>query len=176
MLQKGYARKAENEQVGKVCYIAHHGVTHPDKARKVRVVSDCCAEFGGTSHIKRLIAESDWTNQLIGVLARFREEHITYMADIESSSKKCLCRWYAKVVLRCWDSNRSDFQSKRFMCCWRFMCCLSAIMLRWWKLFLMDMSESMSIWNSCRNLKAKVKIHWVRCGTQILIQNFNYWI
>ena len=59
MLQKGYARKAENEQVGKVWYIAHHGVTHPDKVRKGRVVSGCCAEFGGTSLIKQLIAGSD---------------------------------------------------------------------------------------------------------------------
>ena len=40
-------------------YIAHHGVTHPDKVRKGRVVSDCCAEFGGTSLIKQLIAGSD---------------------------------------------------------------------------------------------------------------------
>ena len=31
MLQKGYARKAENEQVGKVWYILHHGVTQPAK-------------------------------------------------------------------------------------------------------------------------------------------------
>ena len=28
ILQKGYARKAENEQIGKVWYIQHHGVTH----------------------------------------------------------------------------------------------------------------------------------------------------
>ena len=27
MFQKGYARKAENEQFGKVWYITHHGVT-----------------------------------------------------------------------------------------------------------------------------------------------------
>ena len=46
MLQKGYARKAENEEVGKVWYIPHHGVTHPAKPGKVRVVFDCSAEFG----------------------------------------------------------------------------------------------------------------------------------
>ena len=34
MLQKGYTRKAENKQVGKVCYIPYHGVTHPAKSRK----------------------------------------------------------------------------------------------------------------------------------------------
>ena len=35
MLQKGYARKAENEQVGKIWHIPHHGVTHPAKPGKV---------------------------------------------------------------------------------------------------------------------------------------------
>ena len=84
MLQKGYARKAENEQVGKVWYIPHHGVTQPSKPGKVRVVFDCSAEFGGTSLNKQLIAGPDLTNQLVGVLTRFREEHIAYMADIEA--------------------------------------------------------------------------------------------
>ena len=84
MLQKGYARKAENEQVGKVWYISHHGVTHPAKPGKVRVVFNCREEFGGTSLNKQLIAGPDVTNQLVGVLTRFREEHIAYMADIEA--------------------------------------------------------------------------------------------
>ena len=42
MLQKGYARKAENEQVGKVWYIPHHGVKHPANPGNF----DCSAEFG----------------------------------------------------------------------------------------------------------------------------------
>ena len=46
MLQKGYARKAKNEQVRKVWYIPHHGVKHPAKPGNVRVVFDCSAEFG----------------------------------------------------------------------------------------------------------------------------------
>ena len=37
----------------------------------------------------------------------------------KNTSKKFLCRWYAKVIPRCWDSNRSDFQSKRVVCCRR---------------------------------------------------------
>ena len=79
MLQKGYARKAENEQVGRVWYIPHHGVTHPAKPGKVRVVFDCSAEFGGTSFNKQLIAGPGLINQLVGVLTRFREEHIEAM-------------------------------------------------------------------------------------------------
>ena len=68
MLQKDYARKAENEQVGKVWYISHHGVTHPSRPGKVRVFFDCSAEFDGTSLNKQLIAGPDLTNQLVGVL------------------------------------------------------------------------------------------------------------
>ena len=34
MLQNGYARKAESEQVKKVWYIPHHGVTHPTEPGK----------------------------------------------------------------------------------------------------------------------------------------------
>ena len=83
-LQKGYARKAENEQVGMVWYIPHYGVTHPAKPEKVRVVFDCSGEFGGTSLNKQLIAGPYLTNQLVGVLTRVREEHIAYMADIEA--------------------------------------------------------------------------------------------
>ena len=84
MLQKGHARKVENEQVGKVWYIPHHGETHPAKPGKVGVVFDCSAESGGISLNKQLIAGPDLSNQLVGVLTRSREEHIVYMADIEA--------------------------------------------------------------------------------------------
>ena len=56
MSQKGYVKKGENEQVGKVWYMPHHGVAHPAKPGKFRVVFDCNAEFGGTSPNKQLIA------------------------------------------------------------------------------------------------------------------------
>ena len=35
MLQKDYARKAENDKLGKLWYISHHGVIHPAKPGKV---------------------------------------------------------------------------------------------------------------------------------------------
>ena len=48
MLEKGYARRAETEgQAGYTWYILHHGVSHPAKLGKVRVVFDCSAEFTG---------------------------------------------------------------------------------------------------------------------------------
>ena len=35
ILQKGYTKNAKNEQVGKVWYIPHHGVTHSAKPGNV---------------------------------------------------------------------------------------------------------------------------------------------
>ena len=58
MLQKRYARKAENKQVGKVWYIPHHGVTHPAKPGKVQVVFDC----SGLRFLWK--SESEWPTQV----------------------------------------------------------------------------------------------------------------
>lgn len=48
MIKKGYAVKVPEEQLdrqdGKVWYIPHHGVYHPQKT-KLRVVFDCAATF-----------------------------------------------------------------------------------------------------------------------------------
>ena len=48
------------------------------------MVFDCSAEVGGESINKNLLTGPDLTNQLIGVLIRFREEHVAIMADIEA--------------------------------------------------------------------------------------------
>ena len=76
--------KAENGQVGKRWYIPHHGVTHLAKPGKARFVFSCSAEFVGTSLNNQLITGPDLTNRLAGVLNRFKEEHIAYMANIEA--------------------------------------------------------------------------------------------
>ena len=55
-------------------YIPHHGVYHPKKPDKLRVVFDCSAEFQGHSLNRHLLQGPDLTNSLVGVLCRFREE------------------------------------------------------------------------------------------------------
>ena len=119
MLQKGYARKAENEQVGKVWYIPHHGVTHPAKPGKVRVVFDCSTEFGGASLNKQLIAGPDLTNQLVGVLTRFREEHIAYMADIEAMFHQVRVPENQRSLLRFlwWEQGDPRMEVEEFEMC-----------------------------------------------------------
>ena len=101
MLQKSYARKSRNEQVGKVWYISSHGVTHPAKPAKVRVVLGSNAEFVGTSLNQQLIAGPDITNQLVGVLTRLREDYIAYMTDIEAMRFLCW-RWHGISMVGTW--------------------------------------------------------------------------
>ena len=71
-------RKKQN-----VWYIPHHGVYHPKKPNKIRVVFDCAAEYQNESLNKHLLQGPDLTNNLTGVLCRFRQEPIAFMCDIE---------------------------------------------------------------------------------------------
>ena len=57
---------------------------HPIKPGKICVVSDCSAEFQGRFINKELLSGPDLTNQIIGVLTRFREEKIAFMTDVEA--------------------------------------------------------------------------------------------
>ncbi|KAL0149102.1 hypothetical protein M9458_055534 [Cirrhinus mrigala] len=87
MLEQGYAEKVPTNEPtpkqGKVWYIPHHGVHHPTKV-KLRVVFDCGCTYKGTSLNSQLLQGPDFTNMLIGVLLRFREEPIAVMADINA--------------------------------------------------------------------------------------------
>jgi hypothetical protein len=85
-INKGYAEVVADEEdiptEGKVWYIPHHGVQHPRK-HKIRIVFDCAATFKGTSLNKQLLQGPDFTNSLVGVLTRFRQEPIAAMSDVE---------------------------------------------------------------------------------------------
>ena len=61
---------------GKIWYLPHHGVYHPKKPGKIRVVFDLSAEYKGKCLNKELLPGPDLANQIIGVLVRFREEHV----------------------------------------------------------------------------------------------------
>ena len=85
MLAKGYAKKSTSPApLGKTWYIPHHGVFNPNKPGKIRVLFDCSAEVGGESVNRNLFTGLDLTNQLIGALIQFREEHVAITADIEA--------------------------------------------------------------------------------------------
>ena len=88
VIMKGYAEKVPEQELqgcpGKVWYIPHHGIYHSKKPEKIRVVFDCSAKFDGVSLNDNLIQGPDLTNSLVGVLTRFREDTIAFMADIEA--------------------------------------------------------------------------------------------
>ena len=57
---------------------------NPNKPGKVRVVFDAAATFKGTSLNEQLLQGPCLTNNLAGVLIRFREERVAFTADIEA--------------------------------------------------------------------------------------------
>lgn len=86
LLEKGYARKCNDEtktQQGNLWYLPHHGVYQPVK-KKLRIVFDCSASYQGHSLNDHLLQGPDLTNQLVGVLLRFRMYNVPVMADIEA--------------------------------------------------------------------------------------------
>ncbi|XP_071139321.1 uncharacterized protein [Mytilus edulis] len=83
-LEKGHAEKAphindDQEQ----WYLPIFGVYHPKKPGKLRAVFDSSAQFDGVSLNNVLLSGPDLTNNLIGVLLRFRREQVAIMGDIE---------------------------------------------------------------------------------------------
>ena len=83
MIKNYYAERAPKTN-GRVWYIPHHGVYHPKKPDKIRVVFDCSAEFQEYSLNRHLLQGPNLTNTLIGVLSRFRQEAVAFMCDIEA--------------------------------------------------------------------------------------------
>ncbi|XP_071133077.1 uncharacterized protein [Mytilus edulis] len=88
LLERGYMEHVAKEQFnrndGRVWYIQHHGVYHSQKPDKIRIVFDCSATYMGVSLNKQLIQGPDLTNNLLGVLIRFREEKVAILGDIEA--------------------------------------------------------------------------------------------
>ena len=88
IVAKGYARKVpehskESDCEGNTWFIPCHRIYHPHKPRKIRVVFDCSARFKGTSLNDLLLKWPDLTNSLLGVLTRFRQDHVAVMAETQ---------------------------------------------------------------------------------------------
>ena len=85
LIQKGYARKmTEEESVRRsqsTWYSPHHGVFHPQKQGKIRVVFDAASLHDGVSLNNQLLQGPDLTNNLLGILLRFRQYPITLVIE-----------------------------------------------------------------------------------------------
>lgn len=85
MIARGDAEKVTEDQLNQSpsWYIPHHGVYHPHKPGKIRVVFDCSAKFQGESLNDHLLTGPELTNSLVGVLCRFRKGPVAIMCDVE---------------------------------------------------------------------------------------------
>ena len=82
-LSSGYARKVPDDYQpkysGRDWYIPHHAT-----GKKFRVVFDCAAKYEGTSLNENLLQGPDYTNSLVGILNRFRQEAVAFSCDIKA--------------------------------------------------------------------------------------------
>ncbi|KAL4004275.1 signal-regulatory protein delta [Sarotherodon galilaeus] len=85
IISRGEAEKVPEEELDKqsAWYIPHHGVYHPQKPEKLRVVFDCSARFQDMSLNDHLLTGPELTNTLVGILCRFRKGPVAIMCDVE---------------------------------------------------------------------------------------------
>ena len=83
IFQAGHAEIVNNEgRPGERWYLPHHGVYHPTKD-KLRVVFDCSARHQGDALNDYLMSGHDLTNNLVGILLRFRKHPVAVLCDVE---------------------------------------------------------------------------------------------
>ena len=84
ILSKGYAKISKDTTTDlRIWHLPDHGIYLPAKLNKIRVAFDCSAECTEQSINKELMAGPDLTNQIVGILIRFRQERIAFVADVE---------------------------------------------------------------------------------------------
>ena len=111
-LTKGYARRVDGDDAlstlkpHRVWYLPHHPVFSIKKPDKVRVVFDGAARYKGTSINDHLLQGPDLTNNLAGVLMRFRQEPVALIADITAMFHQVLVPKHQQNALRfLWWAN-----------------------------------------------------------------------
>ena len=113
LLDKGYAEKVNENEIhrsdGYVWYLPHHPVMHPRKPDKVRIVFDCAAKYHGVCLNDVVFKGPDLTNKLVGVLLRFRQEPLAFMADIEGMFHQVHVHPHDRDSLRfLWENNHME--------------------------------------------------------------------
>lgn len=84
LFDKGFAEEAPAIPSHKECwYLPIFGVYHPRKPSQIRVVFDSSARYEGASLNQVLLPGPNLTNDLLGVLMRFRLGQIAVTADIQ---------------------------------------------------------------------------------------------
>ena len=101
VIKHGDAEEAQADvKEGEVWYIPHHGIYHPKKPNKIRVVFDCSSQYRGTALNDHLLSGPDLTNALVGVLSRFRIHAVAIVCDIERMFHQFIVRPEDRDYLR----------------------------------------------------------------------------
>ena len=86
-INSGYAERIPETEIkgpeNKTWYLPHSAVISEAK-QKLRIVYDAASRYQNTSLNDKLITGGDLTNNLLGVLLRFREQTYACTADVES--------------------------------------------------------------------------------------------
>ena len=121
IIAKGHAEKVPDSELDEDCvwYLPHHGIYHPKKRDKIRVVFDCSAKFNGTSLNDILLQGPDLTNTLVGVLNRFRKEPVAFICDIEQMFHQFRVVSKDRNYLRFlwWEKSEIDKEPEEFRMC-----------------------------------------------------------
>ena len=108
IIQKNYAEVVPISELNakNVWFIPHHGVYHPKKPHKIRVVFDCSCKFKDFCLNENLLQGPDLTNNLVGILCRFRLYPIAFSCDIQEMFHQVKVTNEHKDLLRfLWFSN-----------------------------------------------------------------------
>ena len=85
---KGHAKRVPEDELvvddKPLWYLPHNPAFNLNKPGKTRVVFDCAAKFRGMSLSNKLLSGPDLTNNIVGLLTRFRQERIALAADVEA--------------------------------------------------------------------------------------------
>ena len=101
ILDSGHAERAQSiNEKEEFWYLHIFSPFQPKKPNQVRMVFDSSAQFNGVSLNDVLLSGPDLTNSLLGVLMRFRNEHIGIMADIQQMFHCFRVKEYHRNYLR----------------------------------------------------------------------------
>lgn len=117
-VKQGYAEEVQLESLAgrkNIWFIPHLGVVHPAKPGKLRVVHDAAACVKGVSLNSQLLPGPDLSNSIVGVLCRFREYAVGFMADIADMFLRIRIQekdQYSQLFL--WRGDRRDIEPRIF--------------------------------------------------------------
>lgn len=84
ILDKGFAEEVPPLPATKECwYLPIFGIYHPKKPSQIRVVFDSSAQCQGTSLNQVLLTGPNLTNDLLGILLRFRQGPVAVTVDFQ---------------------------------------------------------------------------------------------